>query len=705
MAAPESDNVAWYQQKYEEAKNFRAYAEPDWFLNLSFYQGNQWVKWTKTRLTDVKLEDWRVKLVDNRIMPTVVARVAKKTSNRPTFVCEPATGDEAAIDNTEVGEKILTHDWDALSLNDKHLLAEFWSEITGAGFWKIYWDSTAGDNEDFVYAEDGKALTGTGGGPMKASDPNYQEAMSILKQNGVDTSGFNVKKLAQGDIAVDVITPFELYPDPHATSLNDCEWIIEEKIRSKNYVERFYGVKDVQEDVNVPVGITQSRSMSQSNSDQAKGVRVFEYFCRANNDFPNGRWAVWFNDKVVREVDGPASPYAGFPYVMFSSNLVPGRFWPQAVTTHLRSPQTNLNKIESQIMENAQRIGNPTMFVSKGSGIQPKGKVGGIAYYNDIVQNPIPQYLAPPELPEYLREQIGQIENSFNEISGVHDISQGKVPAGVTAASAINLLLEADDTRLGPEIQLMEHTLGLAGQYILELRAKWTPDARTVRLAGEDGMWDIFQFKKDMLEKVVNVRVEAGSGMPHSKAAKQAAMQEVLNMALQYGIPLNPKAMRSFFRDFEMGGLDKLFADLEEDESQIMRENRRMYNGESFPINEQDNNDMHIEGHYREMKTSKYEKSDNDIKGRFVAHVKEHMARKMGAVDAQIEAQQKEAGGAAQAQSQQKLEEIALKNKPKEQQTALEATEEPEGETGGEKENSESKETSSESGEGGEQRG
>lgn len=674
---PESTDVRYYEKLYTEAKQFRGNIESDWYLNLSFYMGNQWVIWTRNRIDTVKLESWRVRFTDNRIMPIVVARAAKKTKSRPTFICTPATGDEGDLENTEIGEKILAYDWEAQNLDTKHQLAQFWCEITGAGFWKIYWDSTAGENSEFMYApgEGGnmEVLKGPGGGPLKSSDPNVQTVMGILNENGVDTSGFQSQKKAQGDIAVEVVTPFELFPSPHAKSMDDCEWIIEEKIRSKEYVEKHYGVKNPTEDAAVPVGIVESRSLTYDSSQEPKGVRVFEYYCKPNTKHPNGKWVVWINKQIIRDEDGPNSPYAGFPYVMFSSNLVPGRFWPASVVTQLRSPQTDLNKVQSQIRENALRIGNPTLYVSKQSGIEHTGKIGGISYYSDIVQNPVPQFVSPPELPVYIREQIQDIENSIAEISGIHDISQGKVPTGVTAASAINLLLEADDTRLGPEIQMMEKTLAIAGTYLLELRAKWTTDNRTIRIAGEDGLWDIFNFKKDMLQKIMNVTVESGSGMPHSKAARQAAMQEVLNMALQYGIPLNPRAMRSFFKDFGAGAIDKLFSDLEEDEGQITRENRRMYNGETFPINMQDNNDMHIEGHEREMKTARYEKSDNENKGRFLAHLKEHQAKRMGAIQAQMEAQQHEAAEAAASEDRQKLMEQGLKNKPTEEKNTLDA--------------------------------
>jgi hypothetical protein len=265
------------------------------------------------------------------------------------------------------------------------------------------------------------------------------------------------------------------------------------------------------------------------------------------------------------------------------------------------------------------------------------------------------------EIPVYVREEIGRIEQSMQEISGIHDISNAQVPSGVTAASAINLLMEADDTRLGPEIQLMEKNLAIAGEYILKLRAKFTKNDRTIRIAGEDGGWDIDSYKAEILNSIIGVESQAGSGMPQSKAARQAAMTELLNMALQYQVPLNPRAMRKFFEDYEMGGLEKLFQDIENDESQVVRENRKLYDGEQLQINIQDDDDIHIEGHTDEMKTAKYENSDINVKGNFIAHLTLHKERRMKAVEAQVnqasqESAQKEADEARQQLEQQRIE-------------------------------------------------
>jgi hypothetical protein len=653
---------------YSQAKAFRGKLESDWYLNLSYYMGDQWIFWNRGRIDRPKLESWRVKFVDNRILPTVVARVAKKTKSRPTFVCTPATADDSDMQNAEIAEKVLSNDWKSLNLDYQHLMVQFWAEICGAGFWKIYWDSSKGDSAQFLFGPDGEPLKPEGKkSPMRADDSKAEILLELAKQQGVE---IQEKEVAKGDMAVDVISPFELYPDPLAKSMDECEWVIEEKIRSREYMQKVYGMNSVTEDAEIPVGIAESRYASESagGKDRAKGVKVFEYFCRPNKKYPQGKWCVWANDKVLKNTTIEDSPYAEFPYVMFSSNLVPGRFWPTSITTQLRGPQTDLNKLQSQIRENAIRIGNPPVAISREANVQWSGKIGEKVLFSDTVQNALPTFIQPPEIPVYVREEINRIQDSIREISGLHEISNASVPAGITAASAINLLQEADDSRLGPEIQLMEKTLAIAGNYILRLRAKWTDDKRIIHMAGEDGKWDIFSFKGEMLEKVINVDVQAGSGMPQSKAAKQAAMQELLNLALQYGVPLNQRSMRKFFQDYEMGGLDKLFQDLENDESQITRENRRLYQGEDVLPNDFDDDDLHIEGHEEEMKTSKWEQQDENVKGKFLAHWRLHKERRVSAVQNQMQtiAQEQQQMAGQEHQHEEQLEQI--KQSPEEEE-------------------------------------
>ena len=635
--------VTALKKLHSEAKTVRAKLEHDWYMNLAYYGGDQWIFWNRGRIDRPRLEEWRVKFVDNRILPAVVARVARRTKNRPSFVATPSGADEADFEASEVVEKILQSDWNTLKLDQKHLMAEFWTEICCAGFWKIYWDKTQGNPVDFLYGPEGP-IKSSNGGPLRYDQAQSDGTYDTLKANYGDQ--LQTQSLSLGDVAVDVISPFEVFPDPLATAVHECEWVIEEKVRSVNYIKQKYDV-EVRADAVIAPGVAESRMFPSSGmgggEGNYKGVTVYEYFCKPNAEHPNGKWCVWLQDKVVKETDGPQSPYCEFPYVMFTGNIVPGRFWPTSITTQLRGPQTDLNKLQSQIRENAIRIGNPALLVSRQANIEYTGLPGERIDYDDTVQNAVPQYLQPPEIPGYVREEVDRIQNSIVEISGLHDVSNGEVPSGITAASAINLLQEADDTRLGPEIQLMERTLGDAGLKIVKLRAKFMPDERIVQMAGEDGNWDIITFKKEVLSKVDNVEVQAGSGMPRSKAAKQAAMTEILGMSLQYGVQFDPRALRHFIKDYDMGALEKLFQDIQPDETQCNREHRLMYNGQALMINDWDDDDIHIAAHGDEMKSSRFSRVDPNIQQLILLHWKAHKERRQFAIDQQVAAAQQEA--------------------------------------------------------------
>jgi hypothetical protein len=91
---------------------------------------------------------------------------------------------------------------------------------------------------------------------------------------------------------------------------------------------------------------------------------------------------VWAKAGVLFEDD---NPYPWLPYVMFGGIPVPGRFWPNCVTSDLISPQTELNKVKSQIADNGERIGNPPLLepVTMGGRSEWHGLPGERVKYED----------------------------------------------------------------------------------------------------------------------------------------------------------------------------------------------------------------------------------------------------------------------------------------------------------------------------------
>ena len=633
------------QDLHRKAKGVRERFTPDWYLNSAFFVGQQWLFWNGGRLDRPVLEPWRRTPVDNRFMPILTGRTARKTKDRPSFVVQPATADEDDRDAALIGEKVLEYDWRHMGLQAKLYNAILFSEIMGAGFWKIYWDPTLGKSvEVIVDPETGEAMTREDGTPIKVSDL------------GQIPAGLGSRRIAQGDLVVDVLSPFEILPDPLATSLDTAEWIIEEKVRSLEYVKRRWDY-DATADAPAQVGPVESRLFSSLHysGDQAeeyKGVKVYELWMRPCSKYPEGMRAVWANDQLLA---ADAAPFDPMPYVMFPGVVVPNRFWPTAIGTQLRPPQVELNKVQGQLYENTARFGNPSMLISRQANVDYYGVPGEKIYYDSTVTDAVPSFLQPAEMPVYVREQIDRITDTMNEIAGVHEVSNASVPAGITAASAINLLQEADDTRLGPEIHAIEDGLALAGTKILKLRARYNDDERTLHLMGEDNDWDIFAFKNSMIPDDPTVEVQAGSAMPRSKAAKQAAMLEVLALVFQYGISLDPADLRKFLKDYEVASLDRLFSSVGNDEAQVNREHRLMSQGVALPINDFDDDDAHIELHDNYRKTQRYANLPGPLKAVHDAHVNAHKERQVQTINAQLQAQTpRPEDVAAYAQAEQK---------------------------------------------------
>lgn len=636
--------VADLKSEWEKFRSARRAFEPDWFLNSAFFVGQQWLYWNHGRLDRPRLAKYRETVVDNRILPIITARVAKKVKTRPTFVATPFTGSESDVDAARITEKVMEFDWEYLDLQQKLYQAQLFADIDGAGFWKIYWDATQGDSVEFVIEPNGQPMLDANSRPVRA------ESLQQIPE------GFKTKTIATGDACIDVVSPFHFYPDPLAESMDSLERCFEEKVRSPDYVKERYGV-ELQADTEAPLGPVESRVFSSLLMPTAgagyKGVRLFEFWAKPCPTYPKGKRAVWAQNQLLKEEDNPEDP---MPYVMFSGVKVPNRFWPTAIATQLRGPQIALNKIESQIQENANRIGNPSLLKSRQANVSYTGVPGEEVLYDSTVSDAVPQYLTPPEVPQYVREQVQRITESLTEISGLHEVSNATVPSGVTAASAINLLQEADDTRIGPEIQDMEAGLGKAGTKLTRLRALYNTDERLLRIAGEDENWDIFAFRGTMMGKEPTVNCQAGSAMPRSKAAKQAAMLEVLQTMFQYGLVPAQRDLRRFFKGYEVGALDLLFNSLTGTEQQIQRENRQMTLGQAVNINSFDVDQDHIEGHEEYQRTARYQQLPPPVRQLIETHVAAHRERVVQQTNLQIQSQAREQEAQANAQHQMQLE-------------------------------------------------
>jgi hypothetical protein len=445
---------------------------------------------------------------------------------------------------------------------------------------------------------------------------------------------YTFKRVAQGDVRVNVRSPFDIYVDPLAgeDGMQSVRWLIEEAVRAPEDVQERYGLsKRPDADAQASPGLVEARAPGwlRSTAGEKVGVRVYELWQRPCAKWPEGRHVVWCKDRLLANDPNPTKG-GGLPYVMFVGVPVPGRFWPSSMTSDLRPLNAELNKTRSQMRDNANRIGNPALLVPNDQqNFQWTGMPGEQVSVDMYSGGNLPQFLTPPNLPRGVADEVGLIENSIREVSHQFEVSKGQVPAGVTAASAIQLLQEADQTIIAMDAQDFEFAVSEAGRLVLDYAARFYKQERLLQIGGEDEDWDFQEFRAGQLKRdVPTVQVKPGSMIPRSTAARQALMEHILTLLLQNGHPIRPEAMGKFFRQFEVGGLESLISGFAVDQTQIAAENALLRQGQAEmpPVNDWDNHVAHIAGHEEAMKSRHFRLAPDAVKDRFRAHWESHKA-------------------------------------------------------------------------------
>lgn len=151
----------------------------------------------------------------------------------------------------------------------------------------------------------------------------------------------------------------------------------------------------------------------------------------------------------------------------------------------------------------------------------------------------------------------------MEDISSQHQISRGQAPNGVTAATAISYLQERDDSPLTSTYQSIEFGWEKLAKHTLSHVNQFWDTERIVSGTGIEGTFDAITLKGSQIASGLDIRVEAGSALPVSKAAKQAFLMDMMKMGF-----IDPNKGLSMM---DMGGIDKLYNELKADERQAKR--------------------------------------------------------------------------------------------------------------------------------------
>ena len=598
-------------QWFNKCQNERSRHERQWYLNYAFFAGNQHVQFRNVPgsgafdLYTPKAPYYRVRIVINQIRRTVRKEISRLTAQKPNAFVVPSSTEDADVFAAQAGEQIWDSLWRRLKFNKTLREAIFWQAVTGNGFLKSYWDPTAMDTDN-------------------------EQA---------------------GDIAIQNVNPFHIFvPDLMATDIEDQPYVIQAQVKNNSWIRQNYGVEAVSnklESVDATLQSVMGVDRNETGKDQSI---ILEVWVKPGYlpELPNGGMFTIAAEQLVQGFDYWPYEHGQYPFTKLDGILT-GKFYTASVIEDLIPLQQELNRTRAQLIEAKNRMAKPQLVAEKGT-VDPRKittEPGQVIEYA-VGFNP-PQPLPLQNIPTYVTEEVNRLYTDIADLSGQHEVSNGSTPPGVTAATAISFLQEQDESLISTHYTSIEEGIEkVASQCLTYVKMFWDEE-RTVKLVGIEGTFDVQTFKGADLRGNSDIRVESGSALPTSRAAKQAFIMDLMKMGF---IPPD-KGLELM----EVGGLNRLYEEIQIDKRQAQRENLKMRvvtdedvqahmqefmanNPEAakdidsglqleppliVPIHTYDNHALHIEIHNNYRKSQNFESASPVTKRLFEEHVRQHM--------------------------------------------------------------------------------
>lgn len=506
----------------------------------------------------------------NKVLSTVQNRLARLCKNPPKYDVRPESNEQDDKDAARLALETLQGLWDKCDLGQKRILLEMWVMQCGHAYAKACWDPTLG-----------KELP--------------------------DPSGRGITY--EGDLRVDIVSAFEVYPDELAKSFDEVlrSSLTQAKVRKLDYFRSQYpdrgaAVKEeecwlLSAQYEQRVNTMNVRGPSNAGTEQMKNsaIELVRYEARSQK-YPNGRMIVVANGVVLRDDELPVGE---IPFAKFDDILVAGKYYAESVITHCIPIQDAFNETVRRRADWTRKLLAGKYHAFRGTNLSQESlnDQSGEVLFSDPVPSapdggrPLPMQV--PMIPQYAYLEEERLEKMFNDISGISEVSRGQLPAAGIPAIGMQLLTEQDDTRIGIETEQHEHAWARTLSLMLKYVGKYYKTPRKLKLAGRMGQYNVKEVTGDMLKGASDVIVIRGSTLPGSKSLRR---QEILN-AWQMGILGNPtdeKVRQQVAEMLEFGDVAEMWERNSLINNQIKRGIELIEKGVEVEVSEFDNHPMWI---------------------------------------------------------------------------------------------------------------
>jgi len=519
-----------------------------WWNNIALVAGDHYSEYSSMRgeFLEPKKEDHQIRLVINQARVVARQELSKITKSRPVMEIMPKSSDDNDLAAAKVGSFALdAAEW-KFRLRRRRRQALWWTLLTGVSGVYVGWNPADYNDGMIEFVVD-----------PNTGDPVYHpdRVMEIKKMEAAgEIPKLDIESWPLGDLEYRVYSPFQMLPDDTVMDWEDISDIIvvdlvEVEKAKDMWPEAAKGIQPETERPSSVMGRMLRRAGLAAGQNTSQDIaNVFSYWLKPGvydgKYLEGGKMVRWCGTDNLLEVHSTCPYNDGMlPFAFFTHTPNATSLWPDCTITDIRPINLELDKTISQLLENRDYMVNPMWRIAEQTGLRKiKSQPGGQVRYVHVRDVPPPDQLPGIPLPTQIENLVVGLRDMLLDVSGMGEVSRGRVPSGVRAGNMLAFLQEEDETKIGPIIEEYEDSIARMASLTLSRYAQFYSSQRILRAYKPGGRADVRKFKGSDLKNNTDVIVQAGSALPKLKSAKQ---QYILQL-VELGIEKDPKRIKDF---------------------------------------------------------------------------------------------------------------------------------------------------------------
>ena len=418
----------------DDSKRHRQKITRIWDMCSLFLQGKQHIRWDRNLKNYIGIPQDRSR---NRVTINMILNIFRNIQSRlsvayPSITVLPSSPSTEDIQKSEAAETLLRYYWHTADMKDVIGKAIEWLLLCGNAAFHTYYD------------------------PKKQM------------------------------VTTEAVSPYDVFFEAGATSIEESEWVaLRHIVTKKELIKAYPEHKEIiEKSGDTPDNTYQTLHQRAAGTEGAQLKNRLEIYEVYMSDKKMG---MLLGSKWLYKADWPTHK-CPISYLRYTN--IPGRLWGIGMVEPLIELQIMYNKGRTQIIQNADLMGNPKWLVPKASGVGKDAlsdsRPGEKVVYNANSGPPPAQVPAAP-LPAYILDNIRQLSAEMLDVAGVHSTSLGKRAIGIESGAAIQSLANKDSQQLQVTQANLEQSCVEVASCVIEMCKKYYTEPRMMKMMDETG--------------------------------------------------------------------------------------------------------------------------------------------------------------------------------------------------------------------------